>query len=663
MIRQVRIKDHVGEQDLFVRRSLIAALLLLLGVGALIARLVWLQIFQYDYFFDLSQGNRIRIEPIPPNRGLILDRQGVPLALNAPSYQLELTREQVPDLDTTLQSLANLQLLDREDVPSLRRDIMGRRSWESVPVKLQLSDEELARFAVHRPDFPGVEIRPRLTRHYPLGSSAVHALGYVSAISESDQKTIDLDQYAGTALIGKSGIEKRYEAELHGRTGFQQLLVNAQGRRVERVGTRRLDLKRREAVAGNDLYLTIDEHLQKTAEDLFADKRGALIAIDPNNGDVLALVSTPGFDPNSFARGVKSAEYRALVEDLDRPMYDRALRGAYPSGSTIKPFMALAGLNYGVITPEEKHFCPGYFRLPGVSRPWKDWERGHGSIDMIYAIKRSCDVYFYSLANTLGIDRIHDYLTQFGFGTKTGIDIDGELTALIPSTAWKRQAFKRKENQIWYAGDTISVGIGQGYLTVTPLQLAHGVATISMHGKRFQPRLVHAMRDAITGEIKELPPVELKSVEASSPSNWDAVITGMKEVVKPGGTAVVASSGAPYAIAAKTGTAQAFSLAAGQRYNASQLSERLHDHALFIAFAPADAPRIAIAVIVENGGHGGSAAAPIARRIFDMVLLTPEQLAEQEAKRLAKEQKLQQQKPTAPAAKPTPTPAPAGTEE
>jgi len=662
MIRQVRIKDHVAEQDLFVRRSLIAALLLLLGIGALVARLVWLQVLQYDYFFDLSQGNRIRIEPVPPNRGLILDRNGQPLALNAPSYQLELTREQVPDLDATLQSLASLQLLDRDDVPSLKHDIMGRRSWESVPVKLQLTDEELARFAVHRPDFPGVEIRPRLTRYYPLGTSAVHALGYVAAISEADQKTIDLDQYAGTSLIGKAGIEKKYEAELHGRTGFQQLLVNAQGRRVERVGTRQLDLKRREPVAGNDLYLTIDERLQKAAEDMFADKRGALIAIDPNNGDVLAMVSTPGFDPNSFARGVKGAEYRALVEDPDRPMYDRALRGTYPSGSTIKPFMALAGLNYGVTTAEEKHFCPGYFRLPGVSRPWKDWERGHGQVDMIFAIKRSCDVYFYSLANTLGIDRIHDFLTQFGFGTKTGIDIDGEQTALIPSTAWKRQAFKRKENQIWYAGDTISVGIGQGYLTVTPLQLAHGVATMSMHGKRFQPRLVHAVRDAVTGQVRELPPVELKSVEAGEPGHWDSVITGMKEVVKPGGTAVVASAGAPYTIAAKTGTAQAFSLSAGQRYNASQLAERLHDHALFIAFAPAEQPRVAIAVVVENGGHGGSAAAPIARRIFDLVLLTPEQLAEQEAKRLAKEQKQQQQKPAA-APAPTPTPAPASTEE
>jgi penicillin-binding protein 2 len=640
--KKKRIKDHHGEQRMFTQRAVVATGLIALGIFALIARLVWLQVVRYEYFAEQAQGNRVRIEPLPPGRGLILDRTGVPLALNAPSFQLEITREQVPDLDATLAGLAALNLLDRENIANLKRDIKRRRSFEGVPVKLSLNEEELARFAVRQQDFPGVEIKPRLSRKYPLSASGVHALGYVGIVSEADQKILDSDEYAGTTLVGKAGVEKSYEQELHGKTGYQQLLVNAQGRRVDTLGGKTYALERKEPTAGNDLFLTIDERLQSAAEEMLHGERAAVVAIDPNNGDVLALVSTPGFDPNLFGRGLSHAQYLDLYENPEQPMYDRALKGVYPSGSTIKPFMAMAGLYYNVIAPLDTRMCPGYFRLPGVNRPWLDWEKkGHGSVNMVKAIKTSCDVYFYSLANTLGVDRIHDYLTSFGFGQTTGIDIEGEKKATLPSTAWRRQAFKDKAMQTWYPGDTINIGIGQGFLTVTPMQLAHATAAIAMHGKRFQPRLVHAIRDAVTGEKRELAPVVLDDAKSNDASNWDVVINGMQEVVKPGGTAVVAFSGAPYTVAAKTGTAQAFSLAKGQKYNAAQLSKRMKDHALFIAFAPAEQPKIAIAVVVENGGHGGSTAAPIARRLFDFVLLPPEQLAEQEAKRAARLQKAQ----------------------
>ncbi len=648
MLRRSRIKDHHAETRMFTQRAFVAATVIALGIFALIARLIWLQIVQYDYFAEQAQGNRVRIEPLPPSRGMIFDRNGVALALNSPSYQLELTREQVPDLEATLQRLAALNLLDRDNVQTLKRDIQRRRSFEAVPVKLSLNEEELARFAVRQQDFPGVEIRPRLARHYPLGTSGVHALGYVGIISEADRKILDGDEYAGTTLVGKAGVEKRYELELHGKAGYQQLLVNAQGRRVEHLGTRKVELQRREPVAGKDLYLTIDERLQNVAEEMLGKERGAVVAIDPNNGDVLALVSTPGFDPNLFGRGMSQAQAQYLYDNPERPMYNRSVQGVYPSGSTIKPFMAMAGLYYNVVTPDDTRYCPGFFRLPGVSRPWRDWKpNGHGTVDMVKSIKTSCDIYFYSLANLLGIDRIHDYLASYGFGTTVGIDIDGERTATLPSTEWRRQAFKSRDMQTWYPGDTINVGIGQGYLTVTPIQLAHATAAIAMRGKRFQPRLVHTVRDAVSGEKREIQPVPLPDAHSADPSNWDAVIEGMVEVTKPGGTAVVAFSGVPYTVASKTGTAQAFSLARGQKYNAAQLAKNKLDHALFIAYAPVEEPRVAIAAIVENGEHGGSTAAPIARRLFDFALLPSEQLAEQEARRKTR---LERQAATAAAA-------------
>jgi penicillin-binding protein 2 len=624
MARNSRLKDHHAEQRMFGRRVVVASLVLTLLLGALFARLFFLQVVKHDYFSELSQGNRIRIEPIPPPRGLILDRQGEPLALNRPAYQLELTREQTPDLDDTLARLVELKLLAPEDLARTRKSILARRAFDAVPVRLQLSEEELARFAVHRPDFPGVEIRPRLTRLYPHGGVGVHAIGYVGAISEKDQQRIDVAKYSGTTLIGKLGVERNFEEVLHGDTGYQQLLVNAQGRRVERVGVRAPDLRRREPVAGDDLFLTIDHRLQQVVEAALGTQRAAVVAIDPTNGDILAYVSTPTFDPNGFARGLTVAEYRELSESLDKPLIDRALRGEYPPGSTIKPLVALAALEFGVTDAEATRYCRGVWQFPNSSHKYRDWKRsGHGTVDMHDAIAHSCDTYFYAISDQIGIDRLHDFLVGFGLGAKTGIDILGERSGLVPSRDWKRKAFKKKELQVWFPGETVIAGIGQGYMLATPLQLAHVTATIAMRGKRFQPRLVRAVRDSSTGAVANLPPRRLPDVEIKDPAYWDVIIGGMVGVMSPGGTAYRSQAGAPYQIAGKTGTAQVFSIGQNERYKESEVSERLRDHALFIAFAPADKPQLALAVLVENGRSGSGTAAPIARKVFDAFLLPP----------------------------------------
>jgi len=625
MPRAARLKDHWAEQRMFGRRVIAASLIILVCIAALISRLVYLQVLRHDYFSELSQGNRIRIDPVPPNRGLIFDRNGIPLALNRPAFQLEIIREQVTDLDDTLARLAELDLVDATDLERLHKTIKARRSFEAVPLKLQLSEEELARFAVHRPDFPGVEVRPRLTRHYPQGGTGVHALGYVGAISEKDQERIELANYAGTTLIGKLGVERAYEDELHGETGYQQLLVNAQGRHVDRVGQEVPDLERREPVAGNDLVLAIDFRLQQVAEEALAGQRAAVVAIDPANGDVLAFVSTPTFDPNGFTRGLTYAEYAALEGDIDKPLYDRALRGVYPPGSTIKPLVALAALETGVIGPKDTRFCRGFFQLPGSSHRYRDWKKGgHGTLDMHGAIAQSCDTYFYHVADLMGVDRMHDFLVKFGLGGKTGIDIGGERTGLVPSKAWKKQAFKRKELQVWFPGETVIAGIGQGYMLATPLQLAQAAATIANRGRRYAPRLVRAVRDSRTGELRELEPRELPPVAVSDPAHWDVIIGGMIGVTNdPWGTARRSQAGAPYRIAGKTGTAQVFTVGQNERYNEKDVEERLRDHALFIAFAPAEHPTIALAVLVENGRSGSGTAAPIARKVFDAYLLPP----------------------------------------
>jgi penicillin-binding protein 2 len=657
MSRSVRIKDHHAEGQLFEQRAAVAAVIMVIALGMVISRLVWVQVVKYDYFSDLSQGNRIRIEPVPPNRGLILDRNGVPLATNAPSYQLELTREDVEDVDGTLAGIAELGLIDTADIPTLKRDIRGRRSFDAVPIKLQLTEEELARFAARRHQFPGVEIRPRLTRYYPLADSSVHAIGYVGAISEEDKKRLNIDDYAGTTLTGKNGVEYAYESELHGKAGFQQVLVNAQGRSVERIGDEAANLERHEPVAGNDLFLTIDTKVQQVAEEALRGQRASAVAIDPANGDIIAFVSTPAFDPNLFARGLTRPEYLALTEDPTRPMYDRALRGVYPPGSTVKPLFAMAGLASGVVTPHDTRFCRGIWSAPGYGRARRDWERkGHGTVDMRKAIATSCDVYFFDIARLMGIDRMASFVGQFGLGAPTGIDIQGERVGILPSTEWKKRAYaKNKALQVWFPGDTISVGIGQGQMLVTPVQLASAIATLAARGQRFKPRLVRAIRDVTTGNVREFAPAQLPPVKAPSEEAWDVAIGGMIDVSNASyGTARGATANAPYKIAGKSGTAQVFTVAINEKMRKNaDLAEHLRDHALFVAFAPAEAPTIAVAVIVENAPRGGSAwAAPIARRILDAYLLTPDQFAEQEAKRKAKEK----------AAPPAPVIRPATTE-
>ena len=642
MSRFVRIKDQHFEQNLFVRRAFAAAVFVLLAFGAVVARLIWLQVVRYEYFVELSQGNRIKVEPIPPNRGLILDRNGVPLATNTPSYQLELTREQVPNVDATLTSLNAIGLVDSDDIPRLRREIRVRRSFDAVPVRLQLTDIELARFAARRHEFPGVEIRPRLTRYYPYGPSSVHAIGYVGAISEEDKKALPND-YLGTALIGKTGVEKAYERELHGSAGTEQLLVNAQGRRVAGSGRVVSDLVRREPVAGNDLFLTIDQRVQQVAEQALRGMRAAIVAIDPGNGDVLAFVSTPAFDPNLFAKGLTRSQYLALTEDPTRPMYDRALRGVYPPGSTVKPLMALAALEAGVVDSHDTRYCRGRWSSPGYGRERRDWwAKGHATVDMRRAIATSCDVYFYDIARLMGIDRMAGVLSKFGLGAATGIDIPGERQGILPSSSWKRAAFRRKEMQVWFPGDTISVGIGQGQMQVTPLQLAHAIATLAARGKRYQPRLVKAVRDARSGKVREIAPVALPPVTPSDPGAWDIVIGGMIDVANaPHGTArsfLSAMGSYTFLMAGKSGTAQVFSVAANERVRkAPELAERLRDHALFVAFAPADAPipKIAVAVVLENGVAGSRIAGPIARRMLEAYLLPAEEFVALEAARAA----------------------------
>jgi penicillin-binding protein 2 len=623
--RRVRIKDHWAEQRIFTLRGIVAGALVGVLLLTVASRLFYLTVLRHEYYAELSQGNRVRTEPIPPSRGLILDRHGVVMAENLPAFQLELVRELVggmPDLNAALAHLVAIGLLEADDIGSIRRTILSHHVYESVPIKLQLDDQDMARFAVHRHEFTGVDIRARLSRHYPFGPMAVHALGYVAAISEQDLKRIDLDSYAGTTLIGKLGVEGAYESDLHGTRGYREVLVNAAGRPVERQGAYTPKLATRPPVAGADLILSVDMRVQRAAEDALSGKRGAAIAIDPHSGDVIALASTPGFDPNAFARGLTTKQYDVLQNDIDKPLINRALRGAYPPGSTVKPFFALAALKYGVMTPDQTIFCPGHFSLPGSSHQFRDWKpKGHGTVSMRHAIQQSCDVYFYTVANRLGIDRMHDFMTTFGFGELTGIDIPGEKPGLMPSTEWKRRAYKRAAEQVWFPGETISVGIGQGYMLATPMQLAHAVSGIASRGQIFRPRLVTGVRPAgltavTSREVQPEPPLT-----AVTADQWSVIVEGLELATGPGGTAAAATAGSPYKIAGKTGSAQVFTIGQNEKYNEKQVSERMLDHALFISFAPAEDPKLAVAVFVENGKHGGSTAAPIARKIFDAYLL------------------------------------------
>jgi penicillin-binding protein 2 len=625
--RQARIKNFFAENRLFTVRSIIAGVIAALLLLTVAGRLFYLQVLRYDYYSTLSLGNSIRTEPIPPSRGLILDRHGVVLADNLPAFNVELIREQVGDikaLDATLAQLVGIGLLRAEEVGSIRRTILLHKVYESVPIKIQLNEEEMARFAVHRYQFTGVDIHARLARHYPLKEMAVHAIGYVSAINEQDLKQIDSAEYAGTSLIGKLGVEGAYEAQLHGKPGYREILVNAAGRPVERQGDYAPELNTRAPIAGEDLILGLDMRVQRVAEEALAGKRGSVVALDPKTGDIIALVSTPGFDPNDFVRGISVAQYSALSSSIDVPLLNRALRGAYPPGSTVKPLYALAAQKYGVFTPQQIQYCPGFFQLPGSSNKYRD-DEVHHDVDMRSAISRSCDVYFYRLAERMGIDHMHEFMSAFGYGELTGIDIPGEKPGLYASPEWKRRVFKRKADQVWFPGETVSMGIGQGPITVTPLQQAHFAAEIAERGQVVAaPRLVAATRAPGSAAVVPRDPLLMKPVNMATDEQWQVVFDGMEGTVLPGGTAHVAGAGAKYKWAGKTGTAQVVTVKQTESTKHKDADERKREHAWFIAFAPAEEAKIAVSVLVENAGFGATNAAPIARKVIDAYLLSDE---------------------------------------
>jgi penicillin-binding protein 2 len=616
MAATARLKDHWREQRMFLFRSLAAGVIMGALILFVVARLVDLQIVQFEHYADLSQGNRVRIEPLPPTRGLIYDRNGAVLAENLPSYQLEIIPEQVPDVAEALAELVGLGLVREDDLERIREDMARLPRFRPTALSYRLSEEEVARFAVHRQRFPGVDIQARLIRHYPHGSVAVHALGYVGSISERDLQVLEAERYAGTTHVGKIGVEKAREDTLHGQVGYRQVLVNAQGRGLQ-------ELERDRPLPGMDAILALDLPLQMDAEAALGGRRGAIVAIDPANGHVLALVSQPGYDPNLFSVGISSADYRALQDDPDIPLFNRALRGLYPPGSTIKPIVGLAGLHYGTTEPWQRTYCLGHFSLPGSTHRFRDWKKtGHGHVDLQEAVAQSCDVYFYELALKLGIDNLHDFLAGFGLGARTGIDIPAEKGGTLPSREWKRSRFSRREDQVWFPGETLITGIGQGYLQTSPLQLAHATAILAAHGVRYRPMLIAGVRDPVTGETTMFEPEAMPPVRLVDESLWQRAVESMVAVVHGStGTARKIGKDAPYLIAGKTGTAQVVSIAQDAEYDEDELEERQKDHALFVAFAPADAPRIALAVIVENGGSGSGTAAPIARAVLDSYLL------------------------------------------
>jgi penicillin-binding protein 2 len=629
--RQSRIKNYFAENRLFTIRSIVAGVIAAALLLAVAGRLFYLQVLKYDYYASLSQGNSVRTEPIPPSRGLILDRHGVVLADNLPAFNVELVREQIGDnkaLDATLAQLVSIGLLRTEEIGNIRRTVLLHKVYESVPIKLLLNEEEMARFAVHRYQFSGVDIRARLARHYPLREMGVHAIGYVSAINEQDLKQIDSAEYAGTSLIGKLGVEGAYEQQLHGKPGFREMEVNAAGRPVDQGGYAS-KLSSHPPVSGEDLILGMDVRVQRVAEEALVGKRGSVVALDPKTGDIIALASTPGFDPNDFVRGLTVAQYGALSNNIDVPLLNRALRGAYPPGSTVKPLYALAAQHYGILSPQQIEYCPGFFTLPGSSNKFRD-DKVHGSLDMRHAISESCDVYFYRLADKMGIDRMHEFMSAFGYGELTGIDIPGEKSGLYASPEWKRRIFKRKAEQVWFPGETISMGIGQGPITVTPLQQAHFAAEIAERGKVIAvPRLVAATRAPGSVTVVPRSPTFTKPVELATDDQWDVIYDGMVgAVTQPGATAYLAFVGARYKLAGKTGTAQVVTVKQTESTKHQDADVRKREHAWFIAFAPVDDPKIAISVLIENGGFGGSTAGPIARKVLDTYLLADDAAAE-----------------------------------
>ena len=613
------LETHIHEIRTFRARAVTAGLFTLLLIGILASRLVYLQIINHELYATRSDDNRLKIIPVPPARGLIFDRNGVLLAENRPSHTLEITPEQTPDMDAALASLQKLVKIDESDLKRFRRLSRRKPDFEGIPLKTRLTDHEVARLAVNLHHLRGVEITSRLNRHYPLGEEMVHVVGYVGRIDEDELKNLeDPTNYAGTSHYGKVGVELAYEDTLHGTVGLQRVEINAQGR-VVRV------IEDVPPAPGQTLYLSVDSRLQRVAMDALEDYNGAVVALDPRNGDILAMISKPGFDPNLFVNGIDAPTYRRLRDNDDRPLFNRALRGQYPPGSTLKPFYGLASLEEGVNTAERTMFAGPYFQLPGQDHKYRDWKKsGHGWVDLDKAIVQSCDVYFYDLAVKMGIDTMNKHMRRFGLGEPTGLDIRGEERGLFPSREWKRRA----KGQVWFPGETVITGIGQGYTLTTPLQLANATAILANRGRGFHPRVVRAVQEPTGGGMEEQPSRPRQAAPIQNPAHWDAIIQSMVNVVHAAnGTAYRIGQDIDqnigFKIAGKTGTAQVFTIKQEEEYEEEDIHRKLRDHALFVAFAPVENPRISVAVIIENGGPGSATAAPVARKLLDEYFAHP----------------------------------------
>ncbi len=598
----------------FRSRVFVASLAVVLAFGLVAARMVYLQVLRHEDLDAQAESNRTAVLPVVPNRGQILDRHGRVLASNYSAYTLEITPSQVSDLDSTIEALSELVEIQPRDKRRFRKLLEESRRFDSLPIRTRLSDDEVARFTAQRYRFPGVDIRARLFRQYPFGETASHIIGYIGRINAREKEAMldwpeeDQANYRGTEYIGKLGVEQSYEYELHGITGFERVETSAGGRAVR-------SLASTPATPGNNVVLTIDIRLQKLVEDMFGERRGALVAIDPRNGEVLAFVSKPTFDPNLFVEGIDVDNWKALNESVDKPLLNRALRGTYPPGSTYKPFMGLAALETGTRTPRTIVNDPGYWMFGNHQF------RGHatGPTDLHWSIVKSSNAYYYSLANEMGVDAIHDFMKPLGFGQITGIDIRGETRGVLPSQDWKRRTYKRAEQQRWYAGETVSLGIGQGYNNFTMLQLAHAMSILAAGGVKHKPHVALAIEDVLSRQRS------LAQAEPPVPMGYQAdnvaLILKAMEGVTISGTSAGVFAGADYRSGGKTGTAQAVTIGQKERYDARKLEEHQRDHSLYVAFAPSDAPRVALAVIVENAGFGAAHAAPIARRVFDYLLL------------------------------------------
>jgi len=602
------LKDPYLEARLFRSRIVTGFLLLLLVMAGLMLRYFWLQVIRHEEFSAQSSNNQVKLVPVAPNRGLIYDRRGRPIAENLPAYRLEIVPEKVTDIEQTLAALGELVELPEDARERFDKDRKRYRSFDAVPVKFNLSEEEVARFAVDRHRYAGVDVVPYLTRFYPYGELLTHALGYVGRIDENDLLTVDVDDYRASTHVGKNGIEKQYEARLHGRSGTEKIETNVQGRVIQ-------VLERQDPQHGQDLVLSLDIAVQQAAWDALGERPGSVVAINPEDGSVLAMVSKPAFDPNPFVHGISSAAYQAILDAPGQALFNRATQGRFEPGSTLKPFVGLAGLEKGIATIDRRIFSSGKFYLPGVSRPYRDWnDRGHGWVNIESALEISVNSYFYQLALELGIDGMHDYLSQFGFGRLTGVDVPGETAGVLPSRQWKRERFK----EAWYPGETVIAGIGQGFNVVTPLQLAVALATLVNGGSRFEPRLLYAAKQPGDQRVQRIVAPLAGQVPIQNAQNWQAVQSGMRRVIHgPAGTARALLPLSGYEMAGKSGTAQVVKMAQDQDKQSSDVAADLRHHALFIAYAPFDDPAIVVAVVVEHGGGGSREAAPVAKKVID----------------------------------------------